>query len=384
VAPSRRDGGLLPQIGWGSMDEVWDDVVFRLKPEEISAPFMSRGVWQIVQMISRTPVDRPDYEKAYPKLRGILLNRKLDARKRDLSTALFQKFNAALKLLPFDLATYSTALAKDSQTVVATWNGGTLTIEDLSRKLNFDSLKGLTPEQVSFTIETQLRELVDLNLYYLEAISRHFDTIPEIALKARQTKEETMETILYAEHIFKNVTVTENELRERFDTQTDKLSIPETRIVSQILVPTQEEALAARERISRGESFESLAKSLSKDKNTASKGGDLGRITQKEVPPGWEQVFKLFEGDTSTPLQSKFGWHLIRVTKIEPPRTPSFDEVKEELKRKMVLAKRTDARNNWLKQLRAAAKIKIDDAAVRAFAAENAKPAVEAPPASPH
>jgi parvulin-like peptidyl-prolyl isomerase len=88
-----------------------------------------------------------------------------------------------------------------------------------------------------------------------------------------------------------------------------------------ILVETEEEAGQVLARLEAGETFEDLATELSLDTSSGAAGGDLGWF-----PRGWmvepfeEAAFGLAAGETSGPVQSQFGWHIIRVLERDPER----------------------------------------------------------------
>jgi peptidyl-prolyl cis-trans isomerase D len=78
--------------------------------------------------------------------------------------------------------------------------------------------------------------------------------------------------------------------------------------------------------------FARLAKEYSKDPGSAQKGGDLGWFGRgMMVKPFEDAVFSMKEGDTSGVVESDFGFHIIRVTGIEPAQTKSFDSVKDQI-----------------------------------------------------
>lgn len=83
-----------------------------------------------------------------------------------------------------------------------------------------------------------------------------------------------------------------------------------------ILVKTFEEAQALRSTLLEGESFEKTAEFFSLCPS-GQKGGDLGYVRKGQMVPVFEQaVFNLSEGEISQPVQTEFGWHLIKVKDI--------------------------------------------------------------------
>lgn len=88
--------------------------------------------------------------------------------------------------------------------------------------------------------------------------------------------------------------------------------------------------------IKQGESFESLAKQYSDDKNSAEKEGKLNPFAKGELrsPEFEEAAYKLkTPGEISGPVKSEFGWHLIRLDEILPMET--FEQQKPEIEKKL-------------------------------------------------
>jgi parvulin-like peptidyl-prolyl isomerase len=98
-------------------------------------------------------------------------------------------------------------------------------------------------------------------------------------------------------------------------------SAPQVR-AAHILLPTREEADAARVRVTEGgEDFATVARELSTDEATAANGGELGWFTREEMAaPFAEAAFSLEPGAISEPVETEFGWHVIKVLERDPDR----------------------------------------------------------------
>ena len=98
-------------------------------------------------------------------------------------------------------------------------------------------------------------------------------------------------------------------------------SAPQVR-AAHILLPTREEAEAARARVTEGgEDFATVARELSTDEASAANGGELGWFTREEmVAPFAEAAFALEPGAISEPVETEFGWHVIQVLERDPER----------------------------------------------------------------
>jgi peptidyl-prolyl cis-trans isomerase C len=127
-----------------------------------------------------------------------------------------------------------------------------------------------------------------------------------------------------------------------------------------ILVVSEDEAKDIAERLKKGEDFAALAKEKSKDTNA--EGGDLGFFTRGQMlKPFEEAVFALDVGDISEPVQTQFGWHIIKVEEKRDQEVPGFDDVKAAIVAQLVQRKAQAV----VTGLRDAAKIEIVDPEIK-------------------
>lgn len=115
----------------------------------------------------------------------------------------------------------------------------------------------------------------------------------------------------YVTEKIENLNPTDDELQRIFD----DLKMDTKVKASHILVDTEEEALKVIERVNKGEDFAELAKELSTDTGSGPKGGDLDYFTYTTmVQPFSEAAFAMEIGEVSQPVQSDFGYHIIKLT----------------------------------------------------------------------
>jgi len=139
--------------------------------------------------------------------------------------------------------------------------------------------------------------------------------------------------VLSGEALGRQDPVTEAELKAAYDARATQYKVEEQRRASHILVKTKEEAdkLVADLRKSPGR-FADLAKKHSQDPGSAEKGGDLGLFGRGMMVPAFEEAaFRQKEGEIGNPVQSDFGWHVIRVTGVQAAKTRGLQEVRADL-----------------------------------------------------
>lgn len=124
----------------------------------------------------------------------------------------------------------------------------------------------------------------------------------------------------------------EEELRSAYEERRNEYEEPERRAVQQILFESEEDAWQAYERMAQGASLEDIADDLE-----GASLLDLGHVTRSELPASLaDPVFALTEaGEVSEPVESDFGWHLLRASEITPQSIASFEEVRDDLKRQL-------------------------------------------------
>jgi len=137
--------------------------------------------------------------------------------------------------------------------------------------------------------------------------------------------------VINPEEIGKWTDVSDEDAKKVFEQRRDKLGTPERREVSQMVFPNAEEALAARGRITSGLSFDDLAK----DRNLNVSDVDLGIIAKSAIidPAVAEAAFSLPSGEVSQPVQGQFGVALVKIGKIEPGVTPTYESFAAQLKK---------------------------------------------------
>ena len=113
-----------------------------------------------------------------------------------------------------------------------------------------------------------------------------------------------------------------------FEEHEDELAV-ETACVRHILVATPEEAAAVKEQLDGGADFEQLAQELSVDETSGQNGGDLGCGPEGQYVPEFEAaVFSQPVGVVGDPVQSEFGYHLIRV---DERGVATLDDVRDDI-----------------------------------------------------
>jgi peptidyl-prolyl cis-trans isomerase D len=132
----------------------------------------------------------------------------------------------------------------------------------------------------------------------------------------------------------------EEELQEYYTQSANRYLQDEQRRARHILIPfgddrdaAAEQARALTARAKAGEPFEDLARQYSADGGTAEQGGDLGFMTRAQLLG--DEVFTMAEGETKGPIESEFGYHVVRLEEIRAGGPLPLDEVRGELENEL-------------------------------------------------
>ncbi|MFN4142080.1 peptidylprolyl isomerase [Aestuariivirga sp.] len=165
--------------------------------------------------------------------------------------------------------------------------------------------------------------------------------------------------------------VTEEEIRAVYDQEAAKLQQTERVRARHILVGTEQEAKDILARLQKGEKFEDLAKKFSLD-GSKDYGGDLGYFTAPEMVPEFSKAtFALKVGETSQPIKTDFGWHIIRLEDRKQGAAQPYDQVKSAI-RNVLLRRKV---GETMEKIRAASKVEIVDEDLKKYAEEASKAA---------
>lgn len=170
-----------------------------------------------------------------------------------------------------------------------------------------------------------LDQVIDQTLLAQAASAAKLEERIDVSLILRNQVRAILADIWLREELMRRID--EDALRRVYDEQYANAEPVEEVRASHILVESEELAKEIRAKLDEGADFAALAAEHGTD-GTASRGGDLGYFVKDDMVPQFsEAAFALQPGETAGPVQSPFGWHLIRVTDRRPRPVPPFEEV---------------------------------------------------------
>ena len=251
------------------------------------------------------------------------------------------------------------AMAQDDK-VVATVGGKPITEADL--KLAEGELDQqfarLTPEQRR---AAALSAIIEIRIMADKATADGLDKDAEFQRRMAFLNQRALHAAVIEKDIASQIT--DEVVRSRYDTEIAAAKPANEVKARHILVKTKEEADAVIKQLDEGGDFEAIAKEKSTDAGSGANGGDLGYFGPGQMVPEFETAaFALDVGAyTKEPVQSQFGFHVIKVEDKRSQQPPAFDQVKEQV-RSLVFR---DKYLEMVKNLRSQAQVEITDPALK-------------------
>lgn len=207
------------------------------------------------------------------------------------------------------------------------------------------------------TIKSQLSEQASAGGQEIsgdEALTQALDQAELSEAELRDDIRSSLPIQKVQERITSDVEPTDEEVRASYDENEDTLyTTPAQRCARHILYgPDQEQqAEDTVQRLEENEDadFQEIAREDSQDTGSAEQGGDLGCISRGETVPNFEEaLFNAEEGETVGPVETQFGYHIIRVNEVRPEAAQPFSEVEGQIREQLTAEQQGEAFTEWL------------------------------------
>ncbi len=254
---------------------------------------------------------------------------------------------------PLPSAKESGPVAKDTSPA-AKVNGTTIPAYRLDAAIQARVAQG---QPDSPEMRTAIREaLINQEVVAQEAVKKGLDKQPAVAARIELDRQMALVNAYFDDYM-KNNPVSDDMLRKEYERVKPQIPAKEYK-ARHILVAKEEDAKNVLAQLKKGGNFEKLAAQYSTDPGSKNKGGDLDWApAERYVKPFGEALMKLKKGQTTdAPVQTDFGYHIIRLDDERAAKVPSFEEAKPQLQQMV----QGSIVQKQLADLRA--KAKIDDA----------------------
>ena len=254
------------------------------------------------------------------------------------------------------LALFWGCATKKEGKIVAKVGDREITVEDLENEWRAASrliIQGMSELQ-------RKKELVDKliadQVVIMEAYKEGIDNQVEADTNFAEQKERLLSRVLYIKEIVDKTKATESEMKKEYRMMQEEVH------AWHILMETKEQADSIYQMLKEGADFAQLAKERSIDPSAKDNAGDLGFFSWGKMVPEFQEVaFKMKEGEISRPVETSFGWHIIKLIERRKVEQPPYEEAKRLIQSKLEQGKKERRVKEYFQQLRKKVGFKINE-----------------------
>jgi len=383
---AQRNKGDLGYFLWGAMVDKFQDVVFNMKPGEISPPFKTRYGYHIVKLVDKLPNEqRRDFDSMKKSIEAQIIKRKSFKLTEDFLNQIKVKYPITidtstcqyllhkreqlyppqlLKTLPKNDFDVKQLDRDEKELVLASWNGGQMTLNEyltqvknvpLKQRPNFDNYDSLA---------TIVFELKKMDLLSLEAVREGLDNDKDYLKKMKLFKELNMADMMRNDSIPLPSPPTDDEVRKYYDDHNDEFTNPAKVHVYEILLSDELKAQRLAKKIKSLKEFKEKAKELTERPGKRSKSGDLDYIERKWYPEIFDLAVKTPIGAIGGPVVTGQKYSIFYVVDKIEPQLKDFLGVKRTIINKLKKKQKDEAFQKWVDERMKSTPIKIDEKAL--------------------
>lgn len=235
---------------------------------------------------------------------------------------------------------------KDSD-VLAKGNGFVITRQDV------EALTKTVPPYLRIPFDEKLRVLINRKLLVLEARREGLNKQKNVQVRVSQAAEEALAKIYEKYYLAKNLQVSQDIAKSYYLAHLDEFAEPRQIRLARLIV--KDEALSHNlyEKLGKGADFKELVAKYSMDPALQSEGGDMGWIDPSRLLPEFKKaVLALKAGQVSQPIERKGYYYIFMVQEIRNKKEKPFDEVRDDIAKKLINLKKRDVLNSLTLELR--------------------------------
>ena len=189
------------------------------------------------------------------------------------------------------------------------------------------------PPQVLYPM--LLDQVIDREALVMQARKEGLQDDPKVQDQMRAADDRVLQNALLSRDV--GPTLTEATVRAQYDKEYAGKPGPEEVHAQHVLVDSKEKAEKILEQLKSGADFAELAKKNSSDPGAAN-GGDLGWFKKGDMVPAFaDAAFSLKPGEVDPqPVQTQFGWHVIKVLGKRQAPPPAFEQVQDQIRQQLI------------------------------------------------
>jgi peptidyl-prolyl cis-trans isomerase C len=383
TAPTANRGGRMSPIQYGTADETTETILLALADGAKSEPYELDGAWHILWSERKVEIEKKvELAQIEPKVRQVIEERKAVKRDREFLKALRARYAARVTWEGLTLEGVRAAAEAKDDGSAAEWQGGRLSRSEFASRIDLAKVEALPAEKQPARLGKLLEELLAQKLLFAEGTARGLTASPEVVQGVRRYREQLIESELFEKYVYRGVAVTDEEVKAEFEGHPELYRIPEARHVTQILVSELEAAKAVKAKLDSGAPFDEVQAEYASDPAAERGSKKDGWVEREKLGASFAEVFTTDAGETTQPIHSNVGYHVVKVLEVRPEQPLLFANVRTSIHDDLLQRKKSERTKQWSDKLRQNAKIKINKAGIKAYVKAHPAPKDgEAPPA---
>jgi len=234
--------------------------------------------------------------------------------------------------------------------ILASVNGKNITEQDLQIAMSRFPQENQTYFKSEQGKKQLLDQMISFELVYNYAKDSKLEDEEEFKNQLELMKKDLL-IQAGVKKILDTVTVSDDDVKNFYDNNKEMFNSEETVSAKHILVDSKDKADDIMNKINSGMNFEEAAQQFSSCPSAAH-GGNLGEFGRGRMVPEFEQAaFQLAVGEVSEPVQTQFGYHIIKVESKSEPSVKPYDEVKATIATNLLHEKQNAAYINFVNDL---------------------------------
>ncbi|MGY3776123.1 peptidylprolyl isomerase [Helcococcus sueciensis] len=271
---------------------------------------------RVVEETNETNEEEKRKEKEYTKIEDLRNNKKtmVSINGEDISHRRFYEF--------YDLYSSIMGMGQNlSQEITNLFIGDQIINKEL-KEANIT----VSDEEIKTEIDNYINKLGGQSEYY-----KYLSVLGSTEELFKENIENSLKRVKHQQYFNEKTKLTDDELNAYYEKNKDSI---DNVIAKHILTKDEDTALKAIERLNKGEDFKDVANELSIDKAANAKGGELGAVKRSGYDADFvKAAFDLEENKVSSPVKTKFGYHVILVTKNNVGLEKNREEIQNALKK---------------------------------------------------
>ena len=378
-------GGDLGWFGWGQIApgfEEFQETAFALAPGKLSKPVKTPYGYHLLMIDStkktenlpplaqikdriKMQLEQQAYAKANQRAQEYV-NGLIAGAKIVVDTAVAREIAGQQQQYGAGLFPFPQLSPEQLQRVLATYQGGTLTCQDLqlgARLFFRDNLFLSDADSVHKYVE----RIVSRTLLVAKAKSEGLERLPKVKQQIALKSQDKLAGQVYQKEVQSKVSVSDADIKQYYQRNTKEFSRPAQAYVDLILVKTRPEAEQAAADLKQGANFAALARERSLDESRQA-GGTLGPVTRDNpaYPEIAAKAFAVATGSVSAPFPAKGGFAVIRVSRRDAAKQFTFDETKDRIQQTLSIKVADQYYQELIASLKAKYPVTVDAKALAA------------------